>query len=58
MEEDVSLHVSAVTSSWPLSDERLELIRQGTKEDVNLATSLQYNANGWQVHKEDVKLPV
>ena len=58
MEEDVSLHVSAVTSSWPLSDERLELIRQGTKEDINLAMSLQYTANSWPVYKEDVKLAV
>ena len=58
MEEDVSLYVSAVTSSWPLSDDRLELITQGTKEDVNLAMSLPYTADGWQVHEEDVKLPV
>ena len=54
MEEDLSLHVSAATSSWPPSDERLELIRQRTKEDVNLALSLQYTVNDWPIQKEDV----
>ena len=56
LSEDVDLHVNAITSSWPVSDARLDQIREETKKDINLKTALEYTVTGWPTYKQDVKL--
>ena len=41
LSEVVDLHVNAITSSWPVSDTKLDQIREETK-DINLKTALEY----------------
>ena len=55
LSEDVDLHVNAITSSWPVSDAKLDQIREETKK-INLKTALEYTVTGWPTHKQDVKL--
>ena len=56
LSEDVDLHVNAVTSSWPVSDAKLDQIQEETKKNINLKTSLEYTVTGWPTYKQDVKL--
>ena len=56
LQSDVFYHVSVITSSWPVSDEKLEQIRCETQKDVTLKTALNYTAKGWPTYKEDVWL--
>ena len=52
----MDLHVNAITSSWPVSDTKLDQIREETKKDINLKTALEYTVTGWLTYKQDVKL--
>ena len=56
LQSDVFYHVSVITSSWPVSDEKLEQIRCETQKDVTLKTALNCTAKGWPTYKEDVWL--
>lgn len=56
LQEDVSYYVETVTSTWPVSDERLEDIRRETQFDVNLKSALNYTLVGWPEYKQDVML--
>lgn len=56
LQDDVDVHVSAITSSWPVSDSKLDLIREETQKDVNIKTALEYTVSGWPTYKQDVKL--
>ena len=55
LSEDVDLHVNAITSLWPVSDAKLDQIREETK-DINFKTALEYTVTGWPTYKQDVKL--
>lgn len=46
LREDIHFHVNMVISSWPVSDEKLNKVRQETPEDVSLKTVLDYTV-GW-----------
>ena len=56
LSEDVDLQVNAITSSWPVSDAKLDQIQEETKKDINLKTALEYTVTGWPTYKQDVKL--
>ena len=56
LSEDVDLHVNAIASSWPVSDAKLDQIREETKKKINLKTALEYTVTGWPTYKQDVKL--
>ena len=56
LSEDVDLDVNAITSSWPVSDAKLDQIREETKKDINLKTALEYTVTGWPTYKQDVML--
>ena len=45
LSEDMDLHASATTSSWPVSDAKLEKFREETKKDINLKTALEYTSH-------------
>ena len=55
LSEDVDLHVNAITSSWPVSDAKLDQVREETK-DINLKTALESTVTGWPTYKQDVML--
>ena len=55
LSEDVDLHVNAITSSWPVSDAKLDQVREETK-DINLKTALESTVTGWPTYKQDVRL--
>ena len=40
LSEDMDLQVNAITSSWPVSDAKLDQIQEETKKDINLKTAL------------------
>ena len=46
-EEEVERHVSTVQASWPVSDSRIEQIRQATIQDSVLTEVINYVINGW-----------
>ena len=56
IEEEVTAHVSAITSTWPASDAFLDRIRKKTEKDICLKTALEYTMTGWPEFREDVKL--
>ena len=55
-QNEVYYHVHSITSTWPVSDSRLQRIRQDTQKDINLKYAFDYTINGWPAYKEDVKL--
>lgn len=56
LQEEVTVYVHEIASAWPVSDAKLNQIREETQKDVNLKTALDYTIAGWPVYKEDVKL--
>ena len=48
--------MNAITSLCPVSDAKLDQIREETKKDINLKTDLEYTVTGWPTYKQDVKL--
>ena len=46
IEEEVTAHVSAITSTWPASDAFLDRIRKETEKDICLKTALEYTMTG------------
>ena len=56
LQQNVKAFVEETVSAWPVSDKKLEQIKQLTKEDVALPTALSYTRDGWPEHREDVKL--
>ncbi|GFR76283.1 Pol polyprotein [Elysia marginata] len=58
LEEDDELqqNVKAFVEAWPVSDKKLEQIKQLTQEDVALSTALSYTRDGCPEHRENVKL--
>ncbi|GFR71336.1 Pol polyprotein [Elysia marginata] len=56
LQGDVQFHVDVITSSWPVSGEKLTEIRKKTQEDVILEAAFDYTMVGWPAYKEDVKL--
>ena len=56
LESDIRVHVDAIRTSWPVSDEKLAEYRHATSQDVNLKTALDYTRSGWPIHKSDVML--
>ena len=56
IEEEVTAHVSAITSTWPASDAFLDRICKETEKDICLKTALEYTMTGWPEFREDVKL--
>ena len=53
---EIKVHVDAIRTSWPISDEKLAEYRKATSEDINLRTALDYTRSGWPIHKADVML--
>lgn len=45
-EEDVAVHVNSVTSSWPVSDAKLDKIKKETQKDVTLRTAMKLTIRG------------
>ncbi|GFS12098.1 Pol polyprotein [Elysia marginata] len=56
LQQNVKAFVEETVSAWPVSDKKLEQIKQLTQEDVALSTALSYTRDGWPEHREDVKL--
>ena len=56
LQQNVKAFVEETVSAWPVSDKKLEQIKQLTQEDVALPTALSYTRDGWPEHREDVKL--
>lgn len=54
--KEVQFHVDMVTSSWPVSDNKLRQIREKTLEDVCLSSTLDYVRHGWPEYREDIKI--
>ena len=56
LQNDVQFHVDVITSTWPITDEKLKEIKAKTQEDPILKTAFEYTISGWPMYKEDVKL--
>lgn len=56
LEDQIEFHVNEITRTWPISDTRLEQIREATQNDINLRYAFEYTVSGWPAYKEDVKL--
>ena len=56
MQHNVKAFVEETVSAWPVSDNKLEQIKQLTQEDVALSTALSYTRDGRPEHREDVKI--
>ena len=56
LQQNVKAFVEETVSAWPVSDKKLEQIKQLTQEDVALPSALSFTRDGWPEHREDVKL--
>ncbi|GFO14288.1 Pol polyprotein [Plakobranchus ocellatus] len=56
LQNDIQFHVDVITSTWPITDEKLKEIKAKTQEDPILKTAFEYTTSGWPMYKEDVKL--
>nr|KAG5701917.1 hypothetical protein BaRGS_014982 [Batillaria attramentaria] len=56
VDEEVTAYVNCVRSSWPVTDAKLDKIREETQKDINLKTAMEYTAGGWPLYKENVQL--
>jgi hypothetical protein len=56
MEDEVATYVCHVRASWPVTDAKLNMIREETQKDVNLKYAMEYTIDGWPTYKQDVKL--
>ena len=56
LQEDVSHYVAMVRSAWPVSDTKLNDIREQSQKDINIYYAMEYTLHGWPAYKEDVKL--
>ena len=54
LEEDIKLHVDSVISNQPMTDTRLQQIRDHTREDPVLRAAIVYTVSGWPKHQRDV----
>ena len=52
--EQVNCHVDEVMSTWPASDDKLDEIRNATKNDEVLTGVAQYTLHGWPKYTNDV----
>ena len=56
LQNDVQFHVDVMTSTCPITDEKLKEIKAKTQEDPILKTAFEYTILGWPMYREDVKL--
>ncbi|GFN84927.1 Pol polyprotein [Plakobranchus ocellatus] len=49
LQNDIQFHVDAITSTWPITDEKLKEIKAKTQEDPILKTAFEYTTSGWPV---------
>ena len=56
LQNDVQFHVDVITSTWPITDEKLKEIKAKTQEDPILKAAFEYTISGWPMYREDVKL--
>ncbi|GFN99392.1 Pol polyprotein [Plakobranchus ocellatus] len=56
LQNDIRFHVDVITSTWPITDEKLKEIKAKTQEDPILKTAFEYTTSGWPMYKEDIKL--
>jgi transposase InsO family protein len=54
MEEEVDCYVHDITSRWPASENRMDRIRNATREDPLLRQVMEYTMDGWPKYKKDV----
>ena len=55
LQEEIGAYVGSITSSWPISDQRLnDVVNESQKDDV-IRAALQYTAVGWPRYIQDVK---
>jgi transposase InsO family protein len=48
--EEVDAHVDMLRASWPISDRRLQSLRQATDADADLQRVIKYCEEGWPMH--------
>ncbi|GFN96599.1 Pol polyprotein [Plakobranchus ocellatus] len=56
LQNDIQFHVDVITSTWPITDEKLKEIKAKTQEDPILKTAFEYTTSGWPMYEEYVKL--
>ena len=56
LQQEVEFHVNMVSSTWPVSDSKLEQIKTETQRDVVLKAAYDYTTKGWPQYKQDVAL--
>ena len=50
LEQEISAHVAAVERAWPISNQKLDRIRETTADDDELQTVMKYTVGGWPTH--------
>ena len=54
LEQEVEVYVIEMMDSWPMSDSRLEEIKEATRTDHVLQDAIKFTIEGWPKYKEDV----
>ena len=56
IEWEIAVDIAAVEHGWPLTSQRLSLIREATQEDEELSAVFRYTDSGWPSHASSVAL--
>ena len=54
IEWEIAADIAAVEQGWPLTSQRLLLIREATQEDEELSAVFRYTDSGWLSHASSV----
>ena len=54
IEWEIAADIAAVEQGWPLTSQRLSLIREATQEDEELSAVFRYTDSGWPSHASSV----
>ena len=54
IEWEIATDIAAIEQGWPLTSQRLSLIREATQEDEELSAVFRYTDSGWSSHASSV----
>ena len=54
--QQVRVQVDEMKAAWPASDQKLEQLKQATRQDIQLPYVIQYTMHGWPASRQDVML--
>ena len=55
LQSDVEIYANSVRDGWSVSENRLKDLKEATRNDTQLSSTLDYIRNGWPLYKSDAR---